>query len=218
MSPRCTARKKNGEPCKALAIGGTTKCHYHGGKSLSGIASPSFRHGRYSKSLPGGLRQLAERAASDPRLTELTDEIAIVQARLHQLLSRADESANPRTITEAWRAMKGAMDAKDTAGFHAAASRMDAALSAANRDADLWQEIDRTLSRLAHLVKTETARRIETEAYIPVAHAARFAHAVLVAVLNHEPDLGIRARIQDDIARAIGEHRIDPDADIRADC
>jgi hypothetical protein len=32
------------------------------------------------------------------------------------------------------------------------------------------------------------------------------------------PKPGNRARIQDDIARAIGDHRIDPDADIRADC
>ena len=45
---------------------GRARCHYHGGKTPRGIASPHFRTGRYSKYLPGGLEKLCENARADP--------------------------------------------------------------------------------------------------------------------------------------------------------
>ena len=48
---RCSARTRTPDrhPCRKWALVGRTRCALHGGKSLSGIASPTFRHGRYSR-------------------------------------------------------------------------------------------------------------------------------------------------------------------------
>jgi hypothetical protein len=51
MKPPCGARTRSGAPCKNATIGQTGRCRMHGGKSLGGIASPRYKHGRYSKYL-----------------------------------------------------------------------------------------------------------------------------------------------------------------------
>lgn len=43
------------------------RCMFHGGKSLVGMASPRFRHGRYSKLLPLNLDELYYRAYPERR-------------------------------------------------------------------------------------------------------------------------------------------------------
>ena len=46
----CNAMARGyGEQCKNPAVRGMTKCRNHGGKSLRGIASATYKHGRYSK-------------------------------------------------------------------------------------------------------------------------------------------------------------------------
>ena len=52
---RCGAKNRNGNPCQKWPLNGRTRCKNHGGKSLRGVASPSFKNGRYSKMLPRDL-------------------------------------------------------------------------------------------------------------------------------------------------------------------
>jgi hypothetical protein len=45
----CGAKKrKSGEPCRAAAMA-NGRCRVHGGTSLKGVASPSFKNGKRSK-------------------------------------------------------------------------------------------------------------------------------------------------------------------------
>ena len=52
---RCGAKNRQGNPCQKWPIKGRTRCRNHGGKSLIGTASPSFKTGTYSKWLPRNL-------------------------------------------------------------------------------------------------------------------------------------------------------------------
>jgi hypothetical protein len=38
-----------GAPCKNAPIAPAGRCQMHGGRSLSGIAHPNYKHGKYSK-------------------------------------------------------------------------------------------------------------------------------------------------------------------------
>ena len=42
---QCTGKNRQGEQCKHAAINGTTKCRFHGGAKLGGLASPTFKTG-----------------------------------------------------------------------------------------------------------------------------------------------------------------------------
>lgn len=49
-NPRlCGAKNRAGEPCRALAIKGRTRCRLHGGRSPAGIGHPRYVHGFYSR-------------------------------------------------------------------------------------------------------------------------------------------------------------------------
>jgi hypothetical protein len=87
---KCNGKNRQGEPCGNEAINGASKCRFHGGASLIGVASPTFKHGRYSKHLPTRLAARYAEALSDPQLLELRDEIALVGTRQTELLEQLD--------------------------------------------------------------------------------------------------------------------------------
>ena len=49
------ARTRAGTPCKNWTVWGRPRCRLHGGKSYSGIASPLYKHGRFSRDPLGHL-------------------------------------------------------------------------------------------------------------------------------------------------------------------
>jgi hypothetical protein len=62
----------------------------HGGRTLMGLAAPRLKTGRYSKFLPIGLAADYASAAHDPELLALRHELAVVDVRIKDLLSRVD--------------------------------------------------------------------------------------------------------------------------------
>lgn len=83
----CGAKLKNGTGhCRRSPVTGRSRCHVHGGATPRGIASPHFLHGRYSKALPVQLAATYEQARRDPELLNLRDEIALIDARMSELL------------------------------------------------------------------------------------------------------------------------------------
>lgn len=68
-------------------------CRLHGGDSPSGIASPHFKHGKDSRYIHVLPQELARHFdATDPRLVELSEEIAILKAGVASMLSRMQEA------------------------------------------------------------------------------------------------------------------------------
>ena len=70
---------------------------------MKGIASPSFKHGRYSKVLPKGLSTHYLRAQEDRDLLALREEVALVDARVAELLERA---TTKRAGDRVWAALE----------------------------------------------------------------------------------------------------------------
>lgn len=68
----------------------------HGGKSLRGVDSPRFVHGRFSKDVQIAGGKLAERFAehaNDPEYASLRAELALVRSRLSDLIERGQNGA-----------------------------------------------------------------------------------------------------------------------------
>jgi hypothetical protein len=114
----CTGHKRRtGERCRAIAVKGTTKCKFHGGRSLRGVGHPSFQHGRYSKDLSTQLAARADRALHDPQLLSLAEDIAVNQALLGEALQRlgtGESGATWRAVRETYEAMRLAIARGDT--------------------------------------------------------------------------------------------------------
>src|SRR5687768_8325822 len=128
---RCNAKNRQGEQCGNHAVNGTSKCKFHGGASLVGIASPTFKTGRYSKHLPTRLAARYAEALNDPQLLELRDEIALVGTRQSELLSHLDSGLALQRWKDAQAAhsdMLAAIRNKDSAAMQVAISDLGAAL------------------------------------------------------------------------------------------
>jgi hypothetical protein len=103
----CGAKTDRG-PCKKPPMKGRTRCDRHGGKSLAGAASPTFKHGRYSKHLPTNLIPSFQAALEDPDLLSLRSEIALTQCRIDQVI----ESAQGHAARLDWEALLTLMEGK----------------------------------------------------------------------------------------------------------
>lgn len=76
---------------------GRSTCLAHGGKTPRGAASPHFKTGRYSRSLPGHLAAAYEQALNDPKLFSLRDEMALTDAMISEVLRQlGDDDADAK--------------------------------------------------------------------------------------------------------------------------
>ncbi len=95
---RCTAKAKGSQSqCKNPVAPGRTKCRFHGGATPRGLASPHFKHGRYSKHLPTKLGALLNSKELPSELLSLQYELVLFDTRLKDLTTRLN---NERKFTD----------------------------------------------------------------------------------------------------------------------
>lgn len=105
----------------------------HGGKSLEGPQSPSFKHGRDSKHLPTRILHDYERALNDPNLLELDDDIALLNSLISDQIRSMDKGDLKHIFNKASAALSDmeqarASDPPDAAGFNAALGQLKSLL------------------------------------------------------------------------------------------
>ncbi len=174
---RCKAKARSGKRCRQAVVPSMKVCRYHGGLSKRGIDSPTFKHGRYSKYLPARLLDRYQQAASDPQLLEMRDEIALVDARLGDLLKRIDKGeagekwiAAKKVFTE----FKEANIAGDVTKQQDSLLQLNTLLDKGQGDYLIWEEIGRTIDQRRKLVESERKRLIELQQVITAEQAMLF--------------------------------------------
>ena len=209
---QCRAKsKRSGERCRNVAIAGKDLCRMHGGTAKVGPDNPAFKHGKYSKVLPQGMVKRYHLAMSDPDRLALEHEIALVDARLMQLIERCETGDNG----ERWRQLRDAMDdfqvayhKQDAKGMSAQLRQMDALIRDGLADHANWQEIMACVSQRQRLVESERKRFVEMQQTITVEQAMTFVTAVMESVRRNVPDAHAQVRIAADMERLLGR----PDA------
>ena len=93
-------RKSDGKPCTRRAMANGC-CYVHGGPTPKGIASPHFKHGKYSDHIPTRLSSRFHESLSDPELTNQRSDIALLDARLCDVL----DSVSNQESGELWQAL-----------------------------------------------------------------------------------------------------------------
>lgn len=188
--PRCQSWNPNqGRQCGQLAMKGKIRCGSHGGKTPSGEASPHFKHGKYSKDLKGDLLQRYEAGMDDTEWLSLRSEIALIDARLGQLVagigSSKDSSAAwaqagkvAEDIGQKLLDYKRATVARDGPAMgnaifeiEALTADMDKLIQIGLGDVSIWQEIYTLTERRRKLVESESKRRVELRQAIAVESA-----------------------------------------------
>lgn len=201
---QCGATTRNGTPCKTRAMS-NGRCRMHGGQARSGIASGTFKDGRYSKYIPSRLAARYQDAADDPTLLQLGHDVALVDARLADLLGRVDSGESGslwRAVQQAftqYSLVKGGKD--DAKGFAA----LESAIEAGTNDYAAWSEISSLLEQRRKLVESERKRLIEMQNTLTVTQVMNLMGALAGIVKRHVSDPAILTHIQTELIQLSGQ-------------
>lgn len=175
----------------------------HGGKSPVGIASGTFQSGRYSRYLPTRLLDRYHEAGADPDLLVLREDIALLDARLADLLGRVDtgeSGARWQQVKAAWKAWQKSRGTEQEAGVLA---DLQASIFAGVSDMEAWAEIHEGLIRREKLVASERKRLVEMQQVLSATEAMVLLAQVADTVRRHVSDRVALANISADLARLV---------------
>lgn len=183
---QCTATaKRTGERCRAAAMRGQAVCRMHGGKSLRGQASALYKHGRYSKDLPARLVARYEAAEVDDDLLVQRAEIAVLEARLAELIEGLDRGETGRLWAELRAHQQAADEAQRANDLPAMAEHLNAMRQLVQQgaaEADRWREVRSLIQDRRRLVESERKRLVDLQQMITTKQALILAGALVAAV------------------------------------
>lgn len=190
---------------------GKSVCYHHGGRSLGGVASPTFKTGRYSKVIPTHLTAQYEAAQQDPDLLGIKEDIALQDALLRgslDAMSRGEAGELWVKLKENWRAYQNAKHSKrkdDSATSEAEALAMIGWLIGEGyQDYMARIELRQMIQERARLVDAEGKRLERAQQTLNTNQAMSLAQALLHAVLAHVSDRTVLSGIQADFIRLVG--------------
>lgn len=201
MTKLCGARTRSGQPCKAPAMA-NGRCRMHGGATPRGPEHGAFKHGRYSQVLPARIGERYEQAMTDPALLSLHSEIALIDARIGELLSRIDHGESASLwldATTTFDDFKTARAKGDAEGMADALERLGRQLQLGRHNALSWREVEDLLDQRRRLVESERKRLVEMQVTMDVRQAMTFVTAVLDTVRRHVTDKRQLAAIGSDL-------------------
>jgi len=217
--------KRTHERCKAKAMRGMEVCYHHGGASLRGVAHPGFRTGRYSKYIPTRLTERYELAVTDPELLNLSEEIALVDSRLADVLARVDSGESTQIwddLQDERRTFLVAQRRQDQQGMADALAEILNLIARGHADWAAWMDVVNLVERRRRLVESEQKRRIAMSLLVKVEDTVevmrQIADAVQGAVLEHVTDGDVRRRVLTDVQAGLSRYlggRVPPEADGR---
>lgn len=195
----CGAKTRSGTPCRRAPAAGRTRCRLHGGATLQGIASPTFKGGRYSKYIPARLSERYHEAVADPELLAQREEIALLDGRLADLLTHVD-SGEAKTLWEQARKatdkMLRAFESNDLGSMHVGILELDRLIGSGLADHEAWYEIHAVIDQRRKLAESERKRLIEMQQMVKADQAMALAGALLASVKANVTDRATLAAIQ----------------------
>lgn len=204
-TPICGARTRAGHPCRNTAIMTNGRCRMHRGNSNAGIGHPNFKHGRYSRYLPGDLLERYEEARRDPDLLAMKEEIALLDARLGDLLNRVMQGESRRLwgmVQDAYEQLKQAIRAKDATGMAFELSLLEDVIERGINDYDAWDAISGVIEQRRKIVETERKRLVDMQQMITAERAMVLVSVLQDSVRRHVDDPAVLAAIAGDIRAA----------------
>lgn len=180
------------------------RCKMHGGKQPRGIDRGSFKHGRYSKSIPDRLVGRYEQALADEKRHDLRDEISLSEAKVDDLLSRMDSGESDG----AWLHLRDLAQRLRRAGNEATRrSLLAELLSVITVGADealAWSDVDRWTARKQRLVESDMRVAQVKQQMVSAEEVMTLVAAILDAIRTHVEDQDTRAALAREL-RSIGD-------------
>jgi hypothetical protein len=208
--PRCQAWNGNkGRQCENLPLKGRnhpaapedykTVCRTHGGKTPSGVDSPHWKTGRYSKDLPSGLFQDYVRSLNDPDIISLREELAFLDSLISKDMRklsdlRSDLGPGPYSV---YLEMEAAALAGDPALATIKLEELGEILRAGQ---SVYRTEDRILDRIEQrrkLADSERRRLVDAHSVVTKEKLRNLIYHLGQTIREEVPDKEVRNRISE---------------------
>ncbi|MGB3330234.1 MAG: hypothetical protein WBA46_14840 [Thermomicrobiales bacterium] len=182
------------------------KCYMHGGATPGGAASPHFKHGRYSKHLPTTLAQRYEAAVRDPDLLSLSDDIAVLEVRLGDMmddLSNGDAALVGGQLKDAYSMLVSAHHEKNAGEMEDAILAIGQAIRASSKTAEQWRLMSELMEQRRKLADTERKRRVDMQTMVSAEQVYTIVKSLAEAVRSQVNDRKMLQSILGDFERVM---------------
>lgn len=200
MKKTCGAKTRSGGKCKKPPML-NGRCRLHGGLSPRGPAHPSFKTGKYSKYLKGGIaKKYAEAMESGGRLS-LLDDIALTDARMAELM----ESMGGSNLPEMWMKLESIRNQVASKSITAdkAIEKMSKVIEAGVEDARRWQGVTTLQDHKRKLIDTENKAAAIAERMISADEFMAYIHRLVGIITEHVSNKRTLSAITSGIERTI---------------
>lgn len=204
---QCQAKcKSTGNQCRRRAVDGKRVCTVHGGLSLGGAASPSFKTGAYSKYLPKRLLDTYQEGLSNPKLLELKDQISLIDTRIVEQLQKMDTGESGMTwqlLKEAFAELQQAIQDDDANKRNSSVAIIGRLIDVGNKDIEIWEAIYEGVEMRRKLAESERRAMLQAEQMLTLSEAMSMIGAILVGVKEHVKDRAALAAINAHVAKIV---------------
>ena len=153
----------------------------------AGVASGTFKTGRYSSDLIGSLQPHYRKEVTDPKLIELQDEIAVARAYIREIMRSGESGKRWADVEMVFWEMDAAIKDGDSGSLRVAMERMHKIVCQGRQDWAHRDEIMKRFEGLRRLVVSEHKHRID--AGLAVTHEQLAATlAAYVAIVRRNVD------------------------------
>lgn len=195
-------RNKTHKRCRNSPAKGRHRCRYHGGKSLRGVNHPNFVDGRYSNLVPDRLTEGYERSRQDPEILALREEIALIEARIGDLLKRVDTGESGATwklLQKTYKESTSAIRKGDQAEFQEKYAELGKVLNKGVSDYSAWDEIMRSIAARRKLSDSERKRLVDMHQMISTEEALAMLQFIVKTMRTHIKDRQLLKDISEDL-------------------
>jgi hypothetical protein len=215
---RCKAKSKQRQAqCKLSAVPGMEVCRFHGGKTPVGPGSATYKDGRRSKFLPSRMFADYQAAGIDPELMSLRNDLALIDARIIDVLKRVD-SGEAGIIWQAAQATMARFDhawqQKDGHGMEAAIEEMRRLVGQGVSDWQAWREVGKLIEARRKLVEGEARRLATAHEMMSKDQCLALVGRVVDILRRHIPDRTILGAIAVDMQAMLHRGNGHADTDI----
>lgn len=208
--------KRSGERCKRYVAAGKYVCSMHGGKSLAGPESPTWKTGGDSKFkaiFTGDALEHYEAARKDDRYLEMREDLAVLDALFYEELKSArlgQGGALMEELAKHWTRFQEAQPLKDATTAGRALKKIgDLIAEGVSRQAAQTHALD-IQDRKRRTSETERKRIVDQERTITQVQAMSFVAGMISlmreAVAGENNEREILARFHGGTARLVREY------------
>lgn len=201
--PICGAKTKSGTCCKIPPMP-NGRCRIHGGSTPVGMVHHNYTDGKYSSILPRRLLAKYNEAVEDPNLLAMNQEIALIDARMSDLLSRVDTGESGQ-LWGMIRSVLSQVQATDGVEHLVALDQLSQLINHGITDYAAWHGIQELVEQRRKLVESERKRLIDLNQTITAEKAIAMITFILETIKKHEKDTKILQAISYDLRNILGD-------------